>query len=108
MSESLRGENSIEEILSLLLVGRILSSFLSMVKIFSSALSNISSATSFLPGSLFSLPSSMTVFNEGADFWEVNLDLDLVLDDVFAEDVCVACLCLKATLVTQLLWAEIL
>ena len=105
MSESLRGENSIEEILSLLLLplGMILSSFLSMEKIFSSAFSNISSATSFLPGSLFSLPSSMTVFNEGADFWEVNLDLDFVLDELFPEAGCVACLCLKTTLETQLL-----
>ena len=70
-SESLRGEKSIEERLSLLLdeAGNMLSSFTEL-NIFSSAFVKVSSFSSvFTTGSLFSFPSSCTVLSEGADFW---------------------------------------
>ena len=74
-SESLRGENNIEEILSLLL-GKL--SVLSLLNIFTSALSNTSLVSSLL-GSVFSLPSSSTVLSDGVDFCCVSLDRDLCL-----------------------------
>ena len=69
-SESLRGEKSIEERLSLLLDDGNMLSSLTELNIFSSAFKNVSSSFSSVNvGSLFSLPSSLTVFSEGADFW---------------------------------------
>ena len=78
MSESLRGENNIEEILSLLLGGNRLS-VLSLLNIFSSTLSNTSSLKASLLGSVFSFPSSSTVLREGVDFCCVSRDRDLCL-----------------------------
>ena len=82
-SESLRGENNIEEILSLLL-GKL--SVLSLLNIFTSALSNTSLVSSLL-GSVFSLPSSSTVLSDGVDFCCVSLDSDLCLVTELDDDV---------------------
>ena len=112
VSDSRRGEKSMEERLSLLFPpGYTLSSLsLSRVSIFSSAWLNTSSlAETPLVGSVFSLPSSWTVFNDGVDFCVFSRDRLLVAPAPALPDRDGPLgLGLKRTEVTVELWAAML